>query len=57
MRRVEVMAPGTHTGCFCCFAAEFSHQKPASGGTSRDVFRVHGRGKHYTSRVDAGIGE
>ena len=27
------------------YAADFSHQKPASGGTSRDVFRVHGHDK------------
>jgi hypothetical protein len=39
------------------YAADFSHQKPASGGTSRDVFRVHGHDKHYTCRVGAGIGE
>ena len=39
------------------YAADFSHQNAASGGMSRDVFRVHGHDKHYTSKVDAGIGE
>lgn len=70
---VHFMAPGAHTGSFCCFlvhiqgvsvvswytyralllfpyAADFSHQKPASGGTSRDVFV-------YMIRVDAVVSE